>query len=53
MSTLLDATHKDIVISGPMPKKLSRRILFVHKRPETWDLFESGNGTAKMEALAA
>ena len=35
--------HKDAVISSPMPKKLARRILFVHKRPESWDLFEENS----------
>ena len=39
----LSFLHKDAVISGPMPKKLSKRILFVHKRPESWDLFEANS----------
>lgn len=40
MSEMLYKIHKDIVISTPMPKKLAKRILFVHKKPETWDHLE-------------
>ena len=43
MSKWLSFLHKDAVISGSMPKKLSKRILFVHERPKTWDLFESNS----------
>ena len=52
MSKWLSFLHKDAIISGPMPKKLSKRILFVHERPKTWDLFESNSIEAQKAAEA-
>ena len=52
MSKWLSFLHKDVVISGPMPKKLSKRILFVHKRPKSWDLFET-NSIEAQKAIEA
>ena len=43
MAKWLTFLHKDAVISGPIPKKLSKRILFVHERPESWDRFEANS----------
>ena len=52
MAKWISSSRKDSIISGPMPKKLSKRILFVHERPKTWDVFE-GNDIEAQKALAA
>jgi hypothetical protein len=32
---------EDALISGPVPKKLTRRVAFEHERPKAWKIFES------------
>jgi len=51
MADWLSTLNGDAVKSGPMPRKLTSRIAFVHERPKSWDAFELG-AVKENESLA-